>query len=56
MKNFNNIKELVFTLNREEKLLSEMFTKRKSLNYKMNYAIEMANNGEDSINSLYNYP
>ncbi len=52
MKNFNNIKELVSTLNREEKLLSEMFTKRKSLNYKMNYAIEMANNGEDSINSL----
>jgi len=52
MKTFNNIKELVSTLKREEKLLSEMFTKRKSLNYKMNYAIEMAFNGEDSINSL----
>ncbi len=52
MKTFNNIKELVSTLKREENLLSEMFTKRKSLNYKMNYAIEMAYNGEDSINSL----
>jgi len=52
MKTFNNIKELVSTLKREEKLLSEMFTKRKSLNYKMNYAIEMAFNGEESINSL----
>jgi len=52
MKNFNNIKELVSTLNREEKLLSEMFTKRKSLNYKLNYAIEMVDSNEDRINSL----
>lgn len=52
MKTFNNIKELVSTLNREEKLLSEMFSKRKSLNYKLNYAIEMVDSNEDRINSL----
>jgi hypothetical protein len=52
MKTFNNIKELVSTLNREEKLLSEMFTKRKSLNYKLNYAIEMVDSNEDRVNLL----
>ena len=52
MKTFNNIKELVSTLNREEKLLSEMFTKRKSLNYKLSYALELVDNDEEKINSL----
>ena len=52
MKNFSNIKELVSTLNREEKLLSEMFTKRKSLNYKLSYALEMVDNDDEKINSL----
>jgi len=52
MKTFNNIKELLSTLNREEKLLSEMFTKRKSLNYKLSYAIEMVDSNEDRINLL----
>lgn len=52
MKTFSNIKELVSTLNREEKLLSEMFTKRKSLNYKLNYALEMVDSNEDRINLL----
>ena len=52
MKTFNNIKELVSTLYREEKLLSEMFTKRKSLNYKLSYALELVDHDEEKINSL----
>lgn len=55
MKTFNNIKELVSTLNREEKLLSEMFTKRKSLNYKKNYALELVNFDEDRLEKLLQF-
>lgn len=40
MNTFNDIKELLSTLKREEKLISEMFSKRKSLNYKLSYALE----------------
>jgi hypothetical protein len=50
MKTFNNIKELVSTLNREEKLLSEMFTKRKTLNYKKIYALELVDFDEERLN------
>jgi hypothetical protein len=50
MHTFHNIKELVSTLKREEKLLSEMFTKRKSLSYKLNYALELAD--EDRVDFL----
>ena len=55
MKTFNNIKELVTTLNREEKLLSEMFTKRKSLNYKKNYALELVDFDEERIEKLLQF-
>ena len=55
MKTFNNIKELVSTLNREEKLLSEMFTKRKSLNYKKNYALELVDFDEERIEKLIQF-
>ena len=55
MKTFNNIKELVSTLNREEKLLSEMFTKRKSLNYKKNYALELVDFDEDRLEKLLQF-
>ncbi len=55
MKTFNNIKELVSTLNREEKLLSEMFTKRKSLNYKKNYALELVDFDEERIEKLLQF-
>lgn len=49
---FNDIKELLSTLKREEKLISEMFSKRKSLNYKYSYALELVDNDEDRINFL----
>ncbi|MDD2386087.1 MAG: hypothetical protein PHP52_04830 [Bacteroidales bacterium] len=49
---FNDIKELVSALKREEKLISEMFSKRKSLNYKYSYALELVDNDEDRINFL----
>ena len=52
MNTFNDIKELVSTLKREEKLISEMFTKRKSLNYKLSYALELVEYDEDRINFL----
>lgn len=55
MKTFNNIKELVSTLNREEKLLSEMFTKRKTLNYKKDYALELVDFDEDRIEKLLQF-
>jgi len=55
MKTFNNIKELVSTLNREEKLLSEMFAKRKSLNYKKNYALELVDFDEDRLEKLLQF-
>jgi len=55
MKTFNNIKELVSTLNREEKLLSEMFTKRKSLNYKKIYALELVDYDEERIEKLLQF-
>jgi len=55
MKTFNNIKELVSTLNREEKLLSEMFTKRKSLNYKKNFALELVDFDEERIEKLLQF-
>ncbi len=52
MKTFNNIKELLSTLNREEKLLSQMFSKRKLLNYKLSFALEMVDYDEARIDSL----
>lgn len=52
MNTFNDIKELVSTLKREEKLISEMFSKRKALNYKLSYALELVDYDEDRINFL----
>lgn len=52
MKTFKNIKELVSILYREEKLLSEMFSKRKLLHYKKSYALDIVDNDESKINSL----
>jgi len=52
MNTFNDIKELVSALKREEKLISEMFSKRKSLNYKLSYALELVDDDEDRINFL----
>jgi hypothetical protein len=52
MDNFNDIKELVFALNRESKLISEMFSKRKSIDYKWSDAIELVDYDENRIDFL----
>ena len=52
MSTFNDIKELVSALKREEKLISEMFSKRKMLNYKFSYALDLVDGDEDRINFL----
>jgi hypothetical protein len=49
---FNDLKELLSTLKREEKLISEMFSKRKSLNYKLSYALELVDYDENRIDYL----
>lgn len=52
MNTFNDIKELISSLKREEKLISEMFGKRKSLDYKYSYALELVDFDDDRINFL----
>ena len=52
MNTFNDIKELVSTLKREEKLISEMFSKRKTLDYKWSYALELVDDDENRIHFL----
>ncbi len=52
MNTFTSIKELVSTLAREHKLLSEMFEKRKVLTYKYDYALEIVEYDEDRIDYL----
>ena len=51
-KPFNNIKELINTLKREEKLINEMFIKRKSLNYRYTYALELVDYDEARLQFL----
>ena len=52
MNTFSNIKELVSALNREEKLLTEMFKKRKTTDYKYDYALELLENNDNKIQYL----
>lgn len=52
MNTFNDIKELVSTLKREEKLIAEMFSKRKSIDYKYSDAIELVDHDENRIDFL----
>ena len=52
MDSFNDIKDLIATLKREEKLLSEMFSKRKSIDYKYNDAVELVDSDENRIQHL----
>ncbi len=54
MNAFSNIKELVSTLNREQKLLTEMFKKRKSASYKYEYALDLVDNDGNRIQHLLN--
>lgn len=52
MNTFSNIKELILALYREQKLLTEMFMKRKSLSYKYDFALEMVNFDDSRIQYL----
>ena len=52
MNTFNDIKELLSALKREEKLISEMFSKRKSIDYKYSDAIELVDADENRIDFL----
>ena len=52
MNTFNDIKELLSSLKREEKLISEMFSKRKTLDYKLSYALELVDEDENRIDFL----
>lgn len=52
MNTFHDIKELVTALKREEKLISEMFSKRKSVDYKYSDAIELVDYDENRLDFL----
>ena len=52
MNHFVSIRELLSTLSRGQKLLTEMFEKRKSLSYKYEYALDVLDNNEDIIQLL----
>ena len=55
MKTFRNIKELLNTLKREERLISEMFSNRKNFNFKYNIALELVDYDENKIQALIDY-
>ncbi|MEM8522037.1 hypothetical protein [Flavobacterium sp. PL12] len=52
MDTFNDIKELISALKREEKLISEMFSKRKSIDYKYSDAVALVDYDENRIDYL----
>lgn len=52
MNTFSNIKELLFALYREEKLLTEMFKKRKTTDYKYEYALDLVENNDNKLQYL----
>jgi hypothetical protein len=52
MNSFSNIKELLFALYREEKLLTEMFKKRKITDYKYEYALDLVENNDNKLQFL----
>lgn len=52
MNHFSSIRDLLNTLSRGHKLLSEMFEKRKSLSYKYDYALDILDNNEEIIKLL----
>lgn len=54
MNHFNSIKELLNTLSRGNKLIAEMFEKRKLPSYRYEYALELMENNEDVIKLLLN--
>lgn len=52
MNTFKDIKELISALKREEKLISEMFSKRKSIDYKYSDAVALVDYDENRIDYL----
>jgi hypothetical protein len=52
MNHFNSIRELLNTLNRGNKLIAEMFEKRKSPAYRHEHAMELLEDNEDIIRLL----
>ena len=52
MNHFNSIRELLNTLSRGNKLIAEMFEKRKLPAYRYEYAVELMENNEDVIKLL----
>lgn len=54
MNTFSNIKELVFALNKEQKLLTDMFKKRKTASYKYEYALEIVDYDDNRLQYLIN--
>ncbi|MBC7383389.1 MAG: hypothetical protein H7296_10425 [Bacteroidia bacterium] len=55
MNTFTSIKELLSTLIREHKILTEMFEKRKMLAYKYDFALEVVDHNDDRIQFLINH-
>lgn len=55
MKTFSSIQQLLGTLSREQKLLSELFEKRKMLSFNYDYALELVDFDADKITSLLDY-
>ncbi|WP_233530608.1 hypothetical protein [Gelidibacter salicanalis] len=52
IQSFNDIKELLTALKREDRLFYEMFGKRKSLEFKLSYALELVDYDEARIDYL----
>lgn len=55
MRTFSSIKELLAILSREQKLLSEIFEKRKTLSYTHDHALEVVDFDADKILRLLEY-
>ena len=55
MKTFSSLKELLAILSREQRLITEIFEKRKVLSYKYDDALAVVEYNEDKINVLIEY-
>lgn len=55
MKTFSSIKELLAILSREQKLITEIFGKRKVLSYKYDDALEVLDYNEDKLRTLIEF-
>ncbi|PWJ55970.1 hypothetical protein CLV98_11264 [Dyadobacter jejuensis] len=55
MKTFSSIKELLAVLSREQKLITEIFEKRKVLSYRFDDALEVLDYNEDKLRALIEF-